>query len=215
MHQIQEALLRLSKDQNILEMRLADLARLLNVDHLEQIKHHRNQLVKKGELQPAADSKKVTTETFGENSVLVKIPVLGSANAGPASLYVDGRVQGYLRVSKSLLPKSVPQKNLYALKVVGQSMNLAKIGSQKLSADNGDYVIADGGTYQPSSSDYVVTVLEGKANIKKLLINNKTQQLALVSESSQEFPPIIIDMNESTEMLVQSKILHVVKAPTA
>lgn len=213
MHRIQEGLLKLSEDHKVAEMKLADLARLLGVEHLQQIKHHRIQLQKRGLLALAEDSKKITKESLGGNARLIRIPVLGSANAGPASIYADGQVQGYLRVSTSLLPRSAPEKPLYALKVVGRSMNLAKIGIEKLSADDGDYVIADSSPYQPTNNDYVVTVVEGRANIKKLLIDNAGRRLALISESTDEFPPILLGVDESSESLVQSKILHVVKPP--
>ncbi|MGK2896200.1 MAG: LexA family protein, partial [Candidatus Saccharimonadales bacterium] len=93
------------------------------------------------------NAKEITTQEYGDNLSLLRIPVLGSANAGPATLYADGRVTGYLRLSETLLPKSISRKALYALKVVGQSMNRAKIGAQKLPADDGDYIIADGSTY--------------------------------------------------------------------
>lgn len=212
MHVIQEGLLRIAAENDITSMKLADLARLLNVTHLQQIKHHREQLVKKGLVRPVENPKEVKSESLGA-SMLLRIPVLGSANAGPASIYADGTVTGYLHVSDALLPKAVARKTLYALKVVGRSMNLAKIGQEKLSAEDGDYIIADGSTYEPRSNDYVVSLIGGKANIKKLIIDRANQRIALMSESTDDFPPIVISQNDTADYLAQSKIVHVIKPP--
>jgi SOS-response transcriptional repressor LexA len=148
-------------------------------------------------------------------SGLLRIPVLGAANAGPASIYAEGTVTGYLRLSDALLPKSIARSTLYALRVVGRSMNLAKIGAGKLPAEDGDYIIADGSTYEPKSNDYVVSLIDGKANIKKLILDVRNEQIALVSESTDDFPPIIISHDDNVEYLAQSKIVHVVKPPKA
>lgn len=214
MHIIQQGLLRLTEEgSDVMAMKLSELARILNVEHLQQIKHHREHLLKKGLLSPNQNAKEITKQAFGDNSSLLRIPVLGSANAGPATLYADGQVTGYLRLSETLLPKAISRKALYALKVVGQSMNRAKIGAQKLSADDGDYIIADGSTYDPKSNDYVVSIIDGKANIKKLILDPQNGQIALISESSEDFPPIIISNDDTVDYLAQSKIVQVVKPP--
>lgn len=215
MHVIQEGLLRLNQDNNVMEMKLSELAQKLNVDHLQKVKHHRDQLFKKGLIKRAENPKTVTSESIGATSMLLKIPVLGAANAGPASIYADGTVTGYLRVSDALLPKLIARDTLYALRVVGRSMNLAKIGLNKLPAEDGDYIIADGSSYDPKSNDYVVSLIDGKANLKKLIIDNANEQIALISESTDDFPPIIIHNDDSVEYLAQSKIVHVVKPPRA
>lgn len=213
MHIIQEGLLKLAEDNDVMEMKLSELARKLNVSHLQQIKHHRDQLLKKGLIKRNDNPRTVTSEDIGAKSALLKIPVLGAANAGPASIYVDGIVTGYLHLSDALLPRSIARKTLYALRVVGRSMNLAKIGTNKLPAEDGDYIIADGSTYAPKSNDYVVSLIDGKANLKKLIIDEDNQQVALVSESTDEFPPIIVRNDGTVDYLAQSKIVHVIKSP--
>jgi len=213
MHTIQEGLLKLNEEYDITTMKLADLARKLNVEHLQQIKHHREQLLKKGIIKRVENPKEVTSESFGEHSNLLKIPVLGFVSAGPASVYADSSVTGYLHLSSSLLPSSLVMSTLYALKVVGRSMNMAKIGSNKLSADDGDYIIADGSSYEPKSNDYVVSLIDGKANVKKLVIDKQNKQVALLSESTDDFPPIVISNTDDVEYLAQSKVVHVVKPP--
>ncbi len=214
MHPIQIELLKLSKEHDVASMKLSELQRLTGAKYLQQVKHHRAMLISKGKLQPSTSSKEILSESnlIGEKSDLVRIPVLGSANAGHATLYAEARVSGYLRVSSSKLPIRLSEK-LYALKVVGDSMNIAKIGPEKLSADNGDYIIADGDTYIPISNDYVVSLIDGMANIKKLIVDKLHSQVALVSESTNEYPPIVIDIDDSMDYLAQSKVLHVIKSP--
>ncbi len=212
MHIIQEGLMGLSKENDVLAMKLSDLARLLNVEHLQQIKYHRQQLVDRGLLKPAHASKEVIEEAHANsNTRLFRIPVLGSANAGPATIYADGKVTGYLRLSEALLPKGVARNTLYALKVVGRSMNRAKIGPNKLPAEDGDYILADGSSYQPNSGDYVVSLIGGNANLKRLAIGDG--QIALLSESTDDFPPIVISGEDDVDYLAQSKIVQVVKTP--
>lgn len=212
MHIIQEGLLGLSKDNDVLAMKLSDLARILNVEHLQQIKYHRQQLVKAGLLKPVHASKEVIEESHANSStLLLRIPVLGSANAGPATIYADGKVTGYLRVSETLLPKGVARDTLYALRVVGRSMNKAKIGPSKLPAEDGDYIVADGSSYQPTSGDYVVSLIGGNANLKRIAVGDG--QIALLSESTDDFPPIVISGDDDVDYLAQSKIVQVVKTP--
>jgi len=213
MHPIQEKLIQLSADHDIPSMKLADLARLLGISSLEKVKHHRGQLIKKGLLKAPERSKdtKVFKNLLGVAD-LISIPVLGSANAGPASIYADGEVKGYLQVSSSLLPSIQRSAQLFALKVIGDSMNRANINNQ--SADNGDYIVADAKTFTPKTGDYIVSLIDGKANIKRFVDDTANRQIALVSESSSDYPPIIIGEDDGTDYLAQAKILCVVKSPS-
>ena len=213
MHAIQEKLLQLSADHDIPTMKLADLARLLSISSLQKVKHHREQLIKKGLLKAPERSKdtKVLKNYLG-TADLISIPVLGSANAGPASIYADGEVKGYLKVSSRLLPGSYKTAQLFALKVVGNSMDQAGINGQ--SADDGDYIVADARTFTPKTSDYIVSLIDGKANIKKFVDDKVNRQIALISESSHDYPPIIISEDDGTDYLAQAKILCVVKSPS-
>ena len=213
MHQIQELILQLSYEKNVADMKLSELAKLTGVKHLQQIKHHRDMLVKKGLISPSGPILRQTIKEkiLGQVASLVSIPILGSANAGVASLYAEGKIEDHLRISSEKLPIPV-KKTLYALKAIGDSMNKALIGPQKLNVEAGDYVIADGSdSWQPKSGDYVISLISGLANIKKLKIDNKNKEIVLLSESDKDYPPIILDTNDQIDYLAQSKVLHVVK----
>ena len=195
-------------------MRLSELRSLTGAKHLQQIKHHRNMLIRKGLIPGPEQSRHATSQSkiLGDNSKLINIPILGSVNAGVASLYAEGRVEDHLRVSSEKLPIE-HRKTLYALKAVGDSMNKASIGPDSLSVEEGDYVIADGNEYSPQSGDYVVSLINGMANIKKLVMDEKNHQILLVSESERDYPPIILDIGDQMDYLAQSQVLHVVKVP--
>ncbi len=215
MHAIQEKLIQLSKENDISSMKLADLARLVNIKSLQQVKHHREQLIKKGLLSAPTQSKATKVlKGILNNADLISIPVLGAANAGPASIYADGTVSGYLRVSTSKLPGTYKTGKLFALKVIGDSMNSASIGIDRQKANNNDYVVADARTFVPKTGDYVLSLIEGLANIKKFVDDKENRQIALVSESTQDYPPIIIGEDDGTDYLAQAKVLCVVKSPS-
>lgn len=209
MHPIQEQLIKLSADRDVASMRLVEIAQAIGVKHLQQVKHHRDQLIKKGLLAApqTARAPRISKNQLG-GSDLLAIPILGSANAGPATIYADSIVQGYLRVSSKLLP-NIPVNKLFALKVVGRSMNQASLNGKTI--DNGDYVVADGrDPYQPSTGDYVVSNIDGMANIKRFVRDDVNKQIVLMSESSDDYPPIVIHPDD---YLVKYKIIHVVKKP--
>lgn len=214
MHHIQELILQLSHERDVSTMRLTELRSLTGAKHLQQVKHHRNMLIAKGLIPGPDQSRHATSQSkiLGADSRLINIPIMGSVNAGVASLYAEGRVEDYLRVSSEKLPVKY-KKTLYALRAVGDSMDEASIGPKGLNVEAGDYVIADGEDYSPESGDYVVSLINGMANIKKLVIDQSSQQILLVSESSKSYPPIILGIDDQINYLAQSKVLHVVKVP--
>jgi repressor LexA len=137
---------------------------------------------------------------------------MGSANAGPATIYADNLIRGYLRISSSLLKSGASLKDLFALEVVGNSMNQAQVNGN-VTIDNGDYIIADKKAFNPKSGDYVVSLIDGMANIKKVIFDKPNHQIVLMSESSDNFPPIFIHMADSVDYVVQAKVVQVVKTP--
>src|SRR5690606_30400993 len=67
------------------------------------------------------DSKEVQSpmlRNMGLDSI--RVPILGTANAGPATLVAEEDISGYLKVSKSVVRK---KDGVFALRVEGDSMN--------------------------------------------------------------------------------------------
>jgi SOS-response transcriptional repressor LexA len=211
MHDIQTKLLLLAVEHDIANMRLADIARLLEISSLERVKHHRNQLIKLGLLKPDQKATKVERNVLGKSD-LVTIPVLGSVNAGPASIYADAKVEAYLRISSSLLPKSFNKARLFALKVVGDSMNKANVNGAH-TIEDGDYIVASASTFSPRNGDYVISLLDGKANVKRFFRDSSNGQVVLFSESTSDYPPIFVGEEDSLDYLAQAKVLSVAKMP--
>ena len=135
----------------------------------------------------------------------IRIPILGTANAGPATLFADENVEGYLKVSGSMLHR---KNNVFALRVQGDSMNRASIDGKNI--ENGDFVLIDPEYKTPRNGDYVLSVLDGCANLKRFQRNTQTGDITLVSESrSPEYKPIYISSEDT--FMVNGKILNVVK----
>jgi len=154
-------------------------------------------------------TKDVTFGSFLANKtpVYFSLPVVGSANCGPANIYAAEDPREYVTVSSETLSKKSTEA-LFVVEAVGDSMNLAKVGTKKLSIKDGDYVVVDSNVTSPSEGDYVLSVIDGCANIKRFKkIDGK---LALVSEStSTKFKPIFL--GSSDDFMVNGKVVNVLK----
>lgn len=211
-HPIQKRMVELATEYDVANMKLAEIAKLLDIDHLQKVKHHRDQLIKKELLTPREDNKTIKImKNVLPNTELVTVPILGSVNAGPANIYAEGVVKGYLHVSSSLL-STKPSKQLFALEVVGDSMNDARVHG-KYRIDPGDFVIADAATFIPRTGDYIISLFDDRANVKKFFRDSKSGQIALMSESRQNYPPIFIGEGDSLDWVVQGKVVGVAKSP--
>jgi repressor LexA len=133
------------------------------------------------------------------------IPVLGSANAGPATSLAEENISGYLKVSH----KDINRKNgVFALRVEGDSMNKAKIAGKNL--EEGDFVVIDSEYRNPKNGDYVLSVIDGYANLKKFERNNKTGEVMLISESTNpKHKPIYISSKDN--FMINGKIVSIIK----
>ena len=60
-----------------------------------------------------------TVKGILKNANLLSIPILGAANAGPAMVFANSNIEGYLRVSSTLIERPRLTHRLFALKVDG------------------------------------------------------------------------------------------------
>lgn len=207
MHKIQEKLLELSKKGALGSKSLREIGELMGIKNQPQkIKHHLSQLEKKGFLTGLSTGSIIrpTSRSGG----LIPVPILGAANCGEANIFAEENIDGYLKVSPSILKK---KKNVFAIKASGQSMNRANLGGETI--DEGDYVIVDSENKNPASGDYVLSIIDGLANIKKLNVDQKRKQLVLLSESSKDYAPIYIHEDDREYYHVGGKVLQVIKKP--
>lgn len=133
------------------------------------------------------------------------VPVLGSANAGPATIFAEANISGYLKVSRNDLNR---KDGVFALRVEGDSMNKAKIDGKNLV--EGDFVLIDSEYKNPKNGDYVLSVIDGCANLKKFERDIKTGAVRLLSESKNpKHKPIYVSSED--DFMVNGRIISVFK----
>lgn len=211
MHPTQKRILQLISERGFTVPSLRGLGRLIGIDSAQKVKHHVEQLERKGLLVYDRENKTLKLAkgrgTIGTSLILV--PIVGAANAGPAALFADVNLEGYLKISSKL----IPQRKLFAIRVEGNSMNQSNINGKTM--EDGDYVIIDPQTKNPHNGDYVLSVIDEVANIKRYYFEKESNQVALVSESTQNYPPIYIHPQEAQSYLVNGKVIQVIKKPGA
>lgn len=133
------------------------------------------------------------------------IPILGTANAGEATFFAIENLEGYIK-----LPKGMRIKNneVFALRAAGDSMNEALIGGKNI--EDGDYVVIDSSCRVPRNGDYVLSIIDNYANLKKYDKDKRSGEIRLVSESSNpSHKPIFISSED--DFMINGKIVAVVK----
>ncbi len=206
MHIIQKRILRQAKKEDISSLGYRSLGEKIGVDHPQQVKWHLQKLIKDGHLKRTASGQLSTAESVGVQS-LFNIPVLGRANCGEAlAISEDADIES-LTISKTLMPKK--SSKLFAVQAVGESMNCAQVGGQSIS--DGDYVIVDGTVEVPKNGDYVVSSIEGLANIKRFKRDENAHLVALMSESTEARPPIILDEQDTQALQIHGVAVRVIK----
>ena len=209
MHPIQQQLLELSQRYDLKKMGLRQIGRLIGVEHPQKIKFHMQKigLLEDGKKKRALSIK---SPLLGKEKKLLSIPIFGLANCGDATMLAEAKIEGMLPVSSKLI-QSNHLDNLFAVKAVGLSMNRSDINGKSI--NDGDYVIVDSEDKNAKSGDYVLSVINGMANIKRFIEDKENNQIVLQSESDKFFPPIHIHEDELDEYFVNGKVIEVIKQP--
>lgn len=211
MHTLQEKLLKLAGIHDLGKLSLRQIGKLIGEEQSPQkVKHHLLQLQKRGLLQVDRSSSIVAPIRPGavRNSTLVALPILGSANCGPAMIFAEQRAEGYLQISGRLLVK---KKGIFAIKASGYSMNKANINGESI--EDGDYAVVDPEYRSLKNGDYVLSVIDGVANIKRYFKDIGNQRIILLSESSMSTSPIFIHFQDLDSYIVNGKVIQVIKKP--
>ncbi len=205
MHRTQEKLLTLIKRKNLSGMSLRDIGEGIGEKSPQKIKHHLSQLAKKGFIsyKPANRQINILKRTDKSGS-FVLIPIVGTADCGIPTKFADENVEGYLRVSKKLIPRA---KKLIILRASGDSMNKADVSGDNI--EDGDFVLIDPTKQDPEDGKYVVSVIDDVANIKKFERDEKNKRIVLRSESTSEYLPIYI--HEEDKYCISGTVVGVVK----
>lgn len=203
MHPIQKKLTELSQTYDLNALGLRQIARMIGETHPQKVKHHMQQL---GILPPVSG-----TRASAAQSRLISIPLIGKANCGVATVYADAQASSeVIQVSRRILPAAA--ENLFALQAVGDSMNAADIHGDSI--EDGDYVVIDPNYKAFDNGDYVVSIINGMANIKKFTKDAEGKRIMLLSESTQSYPPIYIHPDDMAYYQASGKVIAVLKSPT-
>lgn len=210
MHKLQEQLLKLSETTDLGKLSLRQVGKLIGEEQSPQkVKHHLMQLEKNGFLKiNRAGGTIANIKLSPKKNSLFAVPILGGASAGPATMFAEENIDGYLRISSRLLSR---KKGVFAVRIFGSSMNKADIAGQSI--EDGDFVIVDSEYKTPKSGDYVLSVIDGVANIKKYYDDRENKQIVLLSESTGSFSPIFIHYKDLDKYLVNGKVVQVIKKP--
>jgi len=192
---------------------LREIQEHLDIDSVSTAHYHISNLEKAGYLEKGehqarsidihdykiADTPKNKVETF------FSVPLYGMANAGPATIFAEENLCGHVKIPNKL---GIESDNLFALQVDGDSMNNANINGNKL--EHGDFALIDPEYKNPRNGDYVLSIIDNCANLKKFERDKKTRGVKLVSESTKNiYKPIYISSED--DFMVNGKIIDVIK----
>jgi len=191
---------------------LRELGNAIGEHHPQKVKHHLQQLEKMGLIEMDWSNYQIEPkQRRGKpgKAEAISIPILGAANCGVATLLAEERPEGVLMVSRTMVKS--PQKKLFALKAVGDSMNQAKVNGQD-SIEDGDFVIIDEEDRHPRDGEYVLSIINGSANIKRFSQDKANNRIVLHSESTENFAPIFIHAEDNPDYFINGKVVSVIKA---
>lgn len=220
MHIIQEKILKLLEKKGKLRgWTLRSLGEMVgDGESPQRTKHHLLALQKNGLVTLGKRTGELTLTSLARHSpgALVSLPILGSANCGEAlELAENIEPEGYLRVSARVIGRvpNKPEHQYFVVKAVGTSMNRANVNGAAI--DDGDFVIVDRKIpgVKELNGNYVVSIIDGAANIKKFFLDAVSGLVTLVSESSRDIPPIFIHPDDFPDYTVAGKVVRVMKRP--
>jgi repressor LexA len=209
MHKIQEKVLSLLEEKELKNFTLRGVGSEIGEKSPQKIKHHLSQLEKKGFIVIDTKNKIVRkARPVKATGIFVSLPIYGSADCGPRTIFAENNIEGFLKVSKKLVHF---KKELFVVRANGNSMNKANLHGKNI--ENGDFVLVDGSKTNPESGDYVVSVLDDMANIKKIVFDKQNKRIVLKSESTQDYLPIFI--HEDDSLVISGTVVDVIKKSNA
>ncbi|MEF3692315.1 MAG: transcriptional repressor LexA [Candidatus Moraniibacteriota bacterium] len=173
----------------------------LKLKSIRSFFNYLNELENKGYIQRTSEDrgiklKGITRDTF------VDVPILGMANAGTALAYADQYIEGYLKVSKSI----VRDKNVFAVQISGTSMNKAKVNNKTI--NDGDFVLVEKReTYD--YNDKVLVIIDGLATVK-IYRKFDDENIVLAPDSTdKKHKPIFLTSEDN--FVIDGKVIDVLK----
>lgn len=162
-----------------------------------------NELEEKGYIERTSEDrgirlKGVTSESF------LDVPVFGMANAGAATMFADQYIEGYLKVSKSIVKNA---RSVYAIQVSGTSMNKADVNGKTI--ENGDFILVDSSWKHYDNGDKVLVAIDGLATVKTYRTVDGRNIVLLPESSDTKHKPIFL--TEDDDFVINGKVIDVLK----
>ncbi len=212
MHIIQKQLLDLiATHEDFGSYSLRKIAQMVGAEGKPQTaKYHLQKLAKDGLIQMNLEAGVIKLVKRGyakaSTSPIYSLPVVGSANCGPATIFAEQNIDQYLKISSSLLPRN--KSNLYALIADGDSMNKAEIDGKTI--ESGDFVLVDSEYKTYKKGDIVVAVIDGLATIKRYREDKANKTILLEADSTEKYLPIFI--HEGDDFQISGKVVGIIKS---
>ncbi|MBD3300721.1 MAG: repressor LexA [Candidatus Moranbacteria bacterium] len=137
------------------------------------------------------------------DNAFLSVPIYGSTNAGLPTIFAEQYIEGYLKISKNI----IGNKNVFAVQVSGDSMDLSIVNQKKI--EDGDFIIVEPDYKNYQDGDKLLVVIDGLATVKlfKQLDNGN---IGLFPESSNsKHKPIYI--TEADEYVINGRVVDVFK----
>ncbi len=212
MHIIQKQLLDLiATHEDFGSYSLRKIAEMVGAEGKPQTaKYHLQKLAEGGLIQMNLEAGVIKLVKRGyakaSTSPIYSLPVVGSANCGPATIFAEQNIDQYLKISSSLLPRN--KSNLYALIADGDSMNKAEIDGKTI--ESGDFVLVDSEYKTYKNTDIVVAVIDGLATIKRYREDKVNRMIILEADSTEKYLPIFI--HEGDDFQISGKVVGIIKS---
>jgi len=209
MNDVWTKLIALAGQNDIDSAPLSVLAKQLDLKHRSQAKHYKEKAEKDGLLVRNSLGRLLPAPTSDAPS-LITLPVMGEANCGPATSIAQDHITGTISFSPSSLKRKL-NDGAFAVKTVGGSMNRSNINGKSL--EDGDIAIVSPKTWSNvADGEYVLSVIDGMANIKRLRLDAQNRRVILQSESSDDlFEDIILDAEDLYMYTISGSVVDVVK----
>lgn len=187
----QQNILQLAQSRDLSGMTYRGIAQILNIKHPYSVQQSINRLIDKGLLMKNKQTGTILpAQNNNSRTPLLSIPVLGRVSCGPATELAEDYPSNFISVSPSIARIRKPELT-FALVATGDSMSMAQINGKTI--DDGDYVIVEKRPWTDvKDGDYAVSRFNDMSNLKKIRVDKENQRIVLLSESIEDYPPIII-----------------------
>jgi repressor LexA len=184
---------------------LREIGKNFQISSTFGVKRHLEALVKKGHINIESNASRgismirkvqdeLTESSFNDESVFIKIPVLGRVAAGLPITAIEN-MEGSLVVDPMFLKKA---EDAFALRIRGDSMINAGI-------NDGDLVIVSPNE-QSKNGDIIVAMLNDEATVKRFELKDK--KIKLIAENNAYLP---IEIKSEDDFKIVGKVKGVVR----